>query len=60
LTPYDKAIQIFRERFMFGLKSAEESRIITLFAESDSMVRQFMSFNEEQRDVFVQEMKHRQ
>jgi hypothetical protein len=60
MTPYDKAIQIFQERFMFGLTSIQESRIITLFAESDAMVRQFMSFNDEQRDVFVKEMKHRE
>jgi hypothetical protein len=51
MTPYDKAIQIFQERFMFGFTSIQQSRIITLFAESDSLVRQYMSFNEEQRDV---------
>ena len=60
MTPYDKALEIFRERFLFGLTSYQESRIITTFAESDSMVRQFLSFNEGQRDVFVQEMKHKQ
>jgi hypothetical protein len=57
MSPYDKAIQIFQERFMFGLTSVEEARLITQFSESDSLVRQFLSFNEEQRDVFVQEKK---
>ena len=57
ISPYDKAIQIFKERFMFGLSTVEEARMITHFAESDSLVRQFLSFNEEQRDIFVQEKK---
>jgi hypothetical protein len=57
MSPCDKAIQIFQERFMFGLTSVEEARIITQFAESDSLVRQFLSFNEGQRDIFVQEKK---
>ena len=57
MSPYDKAIQIFQERFMFGLSTEEEARMITQFAESESLVRQFLSFNEEQRDALVQEKK---
>jgi hypothetical protein len=53
MTPYDKEIH---ERFMCGLTSVQEAKIITLFAESDAMVRRFMSPNEQQSDVFVQEM----
>ena len=57
MTPYDKAMRIFQERSMFGLSTVEEARMITHFAESDSLVRQFLSYNEEQRDIFVQEKK---
>ena len=57
MSPYDEAIQIFQERFMFGLSTLEEARMITHFAESDSLARQFLSFNEGQRDIFVQEKK---
>jgi hypothetical protein len=56
---YEKAIQIFQEQFMFGFNSAQEIGFTTLFADSDSMVRQFLSFNEEQRDIFVAEKKTR-
>ena len=52
MSPYDKAIKIFEERFQFGLTD-----LITLFADSPSAVQQFLSFNEHQRDIFVQRNK---
>lgn len=57
MSPYDKAIKIFEERFRFGLTDVESMGFITLFADSSSAVQQFLSFNEHQRDIFVQKNK---
>lgn len=46
---YDQAINIFQERFRFGLNSKQEMAMITLFAESSSVVKQFLAFSEDQR-----------
>jgi hypothetical protein len=56
-TKYDKVIQIFQERFTFGLNARQEMGFIALFAESKSMVDQFFSFSEAQREIFVGEKK---
>ena len=57
MTKYDKVIQIFQERFMFGLSTYQEMGFIALFSENPCMVDQFFSFNEDQRDIFVQAKK---
>ena len=57
MTKYDKVIQIFQERFMFGLGTHEEMGFIALFSENPCMVDQFFSFNDAQRDIFVQAKK---
>lgn len=56
-TKYDKAVQIFQERFMFGLNSRQEMGFIALFSESKPAVDQFLSFSDAQRDIFVAEKK---
>ena len=57
MSPYDKVIKIFEERFSFGLTDLESMGFITLFADSPSAVQQFLSFNEHQRDIFIQKNK---
>lgn len=57
MTKYDKVIQIFQERFMFGLSMHQEMGFIALFSENPCLVDQFFVFNEAQRDVFVQARK---
>ena len=54
---FDNAIQIFEERFRFGLTDHESMGFITLFADSSSAVQQSQSFTEHQRDIFVQRNK---
>ena len=56
-TKYDKAVQIFQERFMFGLNARQEMGFIALLSKSKPMVDQFMSFSDAQRDIFVAEKK---
>ena len=53
MSPYDKAIKIFEDRFSFGLTNLKSMGFIKLFADSPSAVQQFLSFNEHQRDIFV-------
>jgi hypothetical protein len=53
MTKYDKAVQILQRRFSFGLTFAQQTKIVCLFADHPSYVNQFMSFSEDQRDVFV-------
>ena len=53
-TKYDKAVHILQERFSSKLNSAQQMKIIGLFADHYSYVNQFMSFSEDQRDIFVQ------
>ena len=57
MSPYDKAIKIFEDRFSFGLTDHESMGFITLFADSPSAVQQFLSFTEHQRDMFVMRNK---
>ena len=57
MSPYDKAIKIFEDRFSFGLTDHESMGFITLFADSPSAVQQFLSFTEHQRDLFVMRNK---
>ena len=57
MTKYDKVIQIFQERFMFGLSTNQEMGFIALFSENPCMVDQFFSFNDAQRDIFLQARK---
>ena len=51
MTKYDKVIQIFQERFMFGLGTNEEMGFIALFSENPCMVDHFFSFNDAKRDM---------
>ena len=53
MTKYDKVIQIFKERFMFGLSTNQEMGFIALFSENPCLVDQFYSFDDAQRDIFV-------
>ena len=57
MSPYDKAMKIFEDRFSFGLTDHESMGFITLFADSPSAVQQFLSFTEHQRDLFVMRNK---
>lgn len=57
MTKFDKVIQIFQERFMFGLGTEHEMGFIAHFSENPCMVDQFFSLNDAQRDIFVQAKK---
>ena len=57
MSPYDKAIKIFEDRFSFGLTDHESMGFITLFADSPPAVQQFLSFTEHQRELFVMRNK---
>lgn len=56
-TTYDKVIQIYQDRFRFNLSNREDMAMLSLFAENPNYVTLFYSFNDEQRDIFIQEKK---
>ena len=53
LSPYDKAIAIFKERFCAGLDAPKRMKFIALLADNSSCVNQFLAYDDIERRIFI-------